>query len=122
MNWRGNPATLSMATSRQSTSRIVNKVGGYAYNNANTLITKIESVLERKLFKDSAEGRNELARESGNTLNSLEAPTVAATRLPVHYMGSKKATDQIQGDIHTLGKYPIRVRVRVRDQLPTART
>ena len=51
---------------------------------------------------------------------------MAATSLPVDYMGSKQATDQIQGDIQTLDKYPIRVRVkvrvRVRDQLPTART
>ena len=28
-------------------------------------------------------------------------------------MGSKKATDQVQVDRQTLGKYPIRVRVRV---------
>ena len=32
---------------------------------------------------------------------------------------SKKATDEIHGDIQTLGKYPIRVRVR--DYQPTAR-
>ena len=31
-----------------------NEVGGYAYNNANTLITQIEQVLERQLFEDSA--------------------------------------------------------------------
>ena len=29
-------------------------------------------------------------------------------------MGSKRATDQILGDRQTLGKYPIRARVRVR--------
>ena len=39
-------------------------------------------------------------------------------------MGSKRATDQLQDDRQTLGKYPIRVwvrfrfRVRVRVQLP----
>ena len=33
-------------------------------------------------------------------------------------MVSKKATDQVQDDRQTLGKYPIRVRVRVRVQLP----
>ena len=37
---------------------------------------------------------------------------------------SEQATDQIQGDRQTLGKYPIRVRVivrvRVRDYQPTA--
>ena len=37
---------------------------------------------------------------------------------------SKRATDQIQGYIKTLGKYPIRVSVRdgVMDYLPTVRT
>ena len=38
---------------------------------------------------------------------------------------SKQATDQIQGDRQTLGKYPIRFRVRVRVTVryypPTAR-
>ena len=29
-------------------------------------------------------------------------------------MGSKRATDQVQDDRQTLGKYPIKVRVRVR--------
>ena len=29
-------------------------------------------------------------------------------------MGSKRATDQVHDDSHTLGKYPIMVRVRVR--------
>ena len=42
------------------------------------------------------------------------------------YMVSKRATDQLQDDSQTLGKYPIRVRVRFRvrdrDYLPTVRT
>ena len=29
-------------------------------------------------------------------------------------MGGKQATDQVHNDSHTLGKYPIRVRVRGR--------
>ena len=33
-----------------------NEVGRYAYNNANTLLTQIERVLERRLFEDSAGG------------------------------------------------------------------
>ena len=45
-------------------------------------------------------------------------------------MGSKRATDQVHDDRQTLGKYPIRVMVRVmvrvgvmvRSQLPTAQT
>ena len=32
-----------------------NKVGGYAYNDANTLLTKIERVLEWQLFEDSSD-------------------------------------------------------------------
>ena len=38
-------------------------------------------------------------------------------------VSNKQATDQIQGDRQTPGKYPImvRVRVRVRDYQPTAR-
>ena len=48
--------------------------------------------------------------------------------LPDDMDSSKRATDQIQGDRQTLGKYPImvrvrvsvRVRVRVRDYQPTA--
>ena len=30
-----------------------NEVGGYAYNNANTLITEIERVLAEQLFEDT---------------------------------------------------------------------
>ena len=37
-------------------------------------------------------------------------------------MGSNQAIYQVQDDRQTLGKYPIRVRVRVRYQLPTAQT
>ena len=38
--------------------------------------------------------------------------------------GSKRATDQVQDDKQTLGKYPIKVRVRVRVkfQLPMEKT
>ena len=49
-----------------------NEVSGYAYNNANTLITKIESALERKLFEDSADGMKELASDVGNTINEYK--------------------------------------------------
>ena len=33
-----------------------NEVGGYAYNDANTLIIEIERVLAEQLFKDSTDG------------------------------------------------------------------
>ena len=47
-----------------------NEVGGYAYNDANTLITQIERVLEQKLFKDSAYGMKGLASAVRNALNN----------------------------------------------------
>ena len=49
-----------------------NKVGGYAYNNANALITQIERVLERKLFEDSADGIKGLESDVGNVLNNYK--------------------------------------------------
>jgi hypothetical protein len=33
-----------------------NEVGGYAYNDANTLVTEIERELAEQLFKDSTDG------------------------------------------------------------------
>ena len=32
-----------------------NEVGGYAYNDANTLVTEIERILAEQLFKDSTD-------------------------------------------------------------------
>ena len=49
-----------------------NEVGGYAYTNANMLITQIERVLERKMFKDSADGMKGLASAVGNALNDYK--------------------------------------------------
>ena len=46
-----------------------NKVGGYAYNSANKLITQIEHVLERQLFEDSADVMKGLANSARNALN-----------------------------------------------------
>ena len=46
-----------------------NEVGGYAYNNRNTILTQIKRVLERKLFEDSAEGMKGLESAIGNALN-----------------------------------------------------
>ena len=47
-----------------------NEVDSYAYNNANTLLTQIVRVLERQLFKDSADGMKGLASDVGNALNN----------------------------------------------------
>ena len=50
-----------------------NKVGGYAYKNANTLITKIERVPKRQLFKESANRMKRLASAVGNALNKYKS-------------------------------------------------
>ena len=46
-----------------------NKVGGYAYNYANTPLLQIERVFKRKLFEDSSDGMKGLASDIRNTLN-----------------------------------------------------
>ena len=50
-----------------------NEVGGYAYNDANTLITQIERVLKRKMFEDSANRIRGLASAAGNALNNYKS-------------------------------------------------
>ena len=50
-----------------------NEVGGYAYNDADTLITQIERVLDRQLFEDSANGMKGLASAVGNVLNDYKS-------------------------------------------------
>ena len=50
-----------------------NEVGGYAYNDVNTLITQIERVLERQLFEYSSDGIKGLASAVGNVLNAYKS-------------------------------------------------
>ena len=50
-----------------------NEVSGYAYNNANTLLTKIERVLKRQLFDESFNGLRRLARDIRNALNEYKS-------------------------------------------------
>ena len=50
-----------------------NEVGGYAYNDATTLITQVERVLKRQLYEDSDDGMKGLASTSHNTLNRYKA-------------------------------------------------
>ena len=50
-----------------------NKVGGHAKNDANTLLTQIERVLERKFFEDSADGMKGLASDVGNAINDYKS-------------------------------------------------
>ena len=47
-----------------------NKVGGYAYSDANKLIIQIKRVFEQQLFEDSADKMEGLARAVGNVLNN----------------------------------------------------
>ena len=49
-----------------------NEFGGYAYNDANTIITQIDRVLERHLFDDSADRMKGLASVVGNALNDYK--------------------------------------------------
>ena len=46
-----------------------NEVGGYAYNNENTLLTQIGRVLERHLYGDFANRMKGLASNVSNALN-----------------------------------------------------
>ena len=50
-----------------------NEVSGYAYNNANTLITQIERVLEWQLLEDSTNIIKGMASAAGNALNNYKS-------------------------------------------------
>ena len=50
-----------------------NEVGGYAYNDANTLLTQIERILECQLFEDSSGGMKVLASDTSNALNEYKS-------------------------------------------------
>ena len=50
-----------------------NKDGGYAYNDANMLVTEIERVLAEQLFKDSTDGMKGLLSTAKNTLIEYKA-------------------------------------------------
>ena len=49
-----------------------NKVGSYAYNDANTIIAQIERVLKRQLFEDSYDRMKGLASAVRNALNNYK--------------------------------------------------
>ena len=65
-------ARTRVLTERSEICLHKNEVGGCAYNDANTLITQIERVLERQLFKDSADRIKVLASVVGNELNDYK--------------------------------------------------
>ena len=50
-----------------------NEVGGYAYNNTNTLLTQFERVIERHFNEDSADGMKGLAINVSNVLNNYKS-------------------------------------------------
>ena len=50
-----------------------NEVSCYAYNGVNTIITRIERLLERQLFKDSADRMKGLASAVVNALNYFKS-------------------------------------------------
>ena len=52
-----------------------NEVGGYAYNNENTFLKKIERVLKIQLYEESANRMKGLASDVSNALNDYK-PTV----------------------------------------------
>ena len=59
-----------------------NEVGGYAYNNVNTLITEIKRVLAEQLFEDSMDGMKGLLSTTKNTLPEYKA-TISIKRKDV---------------------------------------
>ena len=50
-----------------------NEVVGYAYNDANTLITQIKRFLEKQLFEDSSNRMKGLVSAFGNALNTYKS-------------------------------------------------
>ena len=49
------------------------EVSGYAYNNANNMLTHIEWILERQLSEDSSDGMKGLASDNSNALNKYKS-------------------------------------------------
>ena len=59
-----------------------NEVGGYAYNDANMLVTEIKRVLAEQLFEDSTDGMKGLLSTATNTLTEYKA-TISIKRKDV---------------------------------------
>ena len=49
-----------------------NEVDVYTYNDANTLLTQIERVLERQLYEDSANGMKGIVSDVSNAINKYK--------------------------------------------------
>ena len=80
-----------------------NEVGGYAYNDANTLITQIECVLEQQLFEDSTNGMKGLVSTVRNALNAYKSTVhikkrdvIAASRAAAKRASIKDSTVKLK--------------------------
>ena len=76
-----------------------NEVGGYAYNDANTLVTEIERVLAKQLFEDSTDGIKGLLSTAKNTLVEYKA-TISIKRKDL-LKDSKDAADRLSNSSGT---------------------
>ena len=78
------------------------KVGGYAYNDANMLLTQIERVLECQLFEDSSNEMKGLVSNISNTLNKYKS-TINIKKRDVP-PSSRAAADVVSTDDSTVTK------------------
>jgi ElaB/YqjD/DUF883 family membrane-anchored ribosome-binding protein len=77
-----------------------NEVGGYAYNDANTLVTEIERVLAEQLFEDSTDGMKGLLSTATNTLTEYKA-TISIKRKDI-LKDSKDAAARLSSSSGTM--------------------
>ena len=75
------------------------KVESYAYNDANTLLTHIERVLQRYLYEDSADQMKGLARNINNAPNKYKSTihinkrdVLATSRAAAEHASTDKST------------------------------
>ena len=76
------------------------KFGGYAYNDVNTLLTQIERVLKRQLYKDSANRMKVLASNIRNALNEYRSTIHIKNRYLI--ASSRAAADLVSTDDSTV--------------------
>ena len=77
-----------------------NEVDGYAYNDANTLVTEIERVLAEQLFEDSTDGMKGLLSTATNTLTEYKA-TISIKRKDI-LKDSKDAAARLSSSSGTM--------------------
>jgi hypothetical protein len=77
-----------------------NEVGGYAYNDANTLVSEIKRVLAEQLFEDSTDGMKGLLSTATNTLTEYKA-TISIKRKDI-LKDSKDAAARLSSSSGTM--------------------